>query len=291
MGIFYNNNSNNKYDVELILESLKSKLNSIVNNSFQKAYYQIKTKNDLYNWKNEIINLILKEIDTFKYDLKKLIQDLNQKESLESEEQDRQNERLKSQKEKSKILNQNKLLNDNKSHQYYKENKISIGDKSHQYYNQNKQLSGNKFHQYYYGNKQSDGDNFNKRSYQNKPLSGSKFCQLNNQNIQQNRQANDSKLIKKININQNKRLDIFTSKDIQEENKKITKIFQKEALNNYNDDEEIENENIAKFLIKVANVSRKAYNNSNKLFINMFKEFSKFTNGEKNISTLKNDSN
>ena len=104
MGIFYNNNSNNKYDVELILESLKSKINSIVNNSFQKAYYQIETKNDLYNWKNEIINLILKEIDTFKYDLNKLIQDLNQKEPIKSEEQNGQNARLKSQNEKRKIL-------------------------------------------------------------------------------------------------------------------------------------------------------------------------------------------
>ena len=131
--------------------------------------------------------------------------------------------------------------------------------------------------------------NIIKKTNNYKPLSGSKLYQLNNQNIQQNRQANDSKLIKKININQNKRLDIFTSKDIQEENKKITKIFQKEALNYINDDEKIENENIAKFLINVANVSRKAYNNSNELFINMFKEFSKFTNGEKNIPTLKND--
>ena len=77
MGNFYNNNSNNIYDVEPILESLKSKINSLVNNSFQKAYYQIKTKKDLYNWKNEIICLILKEIDTFKYDLKELIKDLN----------------------------------------------------------------------------------------------------------------------------------------------------------------------------------------------------------------------
>ena len=76
MGIFYINNSNNKYDVELIFESLKSKINSIVNKSFQKAYYQIKTKNDLYKWKEEIICLIHKEIDLFKYDLKKIIQSL-----------------------------------------------------------------------------------------------------------------------------------------------------------------------------------------------------------------------
>ena len=289
MGNFYNNNSNNIYDVEPILESLKSKINSIINNSFNKVYYQIKTKNDLNNWKNEIICLILKEIDLFKYDLKKLIQDLNQKEPLETEEQNGQNSRLKSQNAKGKIINQNKLLNDNKSNQYYNQNKQSNGDKSHLYYNQNKQLSGNKSHQYYYGNKQSAGDNFNKKSYQNKPLSGSKFYQLNNQKIQQNSQANDSELIKKININQNKRLDIFTSKDIQEENKKITNIFEKEALNYIDNNEKIKNENIAKFLIKVANVSRKAYNNSNELFINMFNEFSKFTEEEKNISALKND--
>ncbi len=48
-------------------------------------------------------------------------------------------------------------------------------------------------------------DNFNKKSNQNRPRSGSKFYQLNSQNIQLNRQANDSKLTKKI---------IFTSKDI-----------------------------------------------------------------------------
>ena len=69
-------------------------------------------------------------------------------------------------------------------------------------------------------------------------------------------------------------MDIFTSKDIQEEKKQITRIFQKEALNCIDDREEIENENIAKFLINMANVSRKAYNNSNELFINIFKEFS-----------------
>ena len=223
--------------------------------------------------KNEIICLILKEIDLFKYDLKKLIQDLNQKEPLETEEQNGQNSRLKSQNAKGKIINQNKLLSGNKSNQYYNQNKQSNGDESHQYYNQNKQLSGNKSHQYCYGNKQSACDNFNKKSYQNKPLSGSKFYQLNNQKIQ----------------HQNKRLDIFTSKDIQEENKKITNIFEKEASNYIDNDEEIENENIAKFLIQVANVSRKAYNNSNELFINMFQEFSKFMQEENNISTLKND--
>jgi hypothetical protein len=39
----------------------------------------------------------------------------------------------------------------------------------------------------------------------------------------------------------------------------------------------------------VANVSRQAYNNSKDLFINMFKEFSKYPKKENNISALKND--
>ncbi len=45
----------------------------------------------------------------------------------------------------------------------------------------------------------------------------------------------------------------------------------------------IENENIEKFLIKVANISRKAYNNSNELL----KEFSKITEEEKFILASK----
>ena len=65
----------------------------------------------------------------------------------------------------------------------------------------------------------------------------------------------------------------------------ITKTFQKETLNYIDDEEEIENESIAKFLIQVAHVSRIAYNKSNEIFINMFKEFSKFTEEKKDIST------
>ena len=64
----------------------------------------------------------------------------------------------------------------------------------------------------------------------------------------QNSQTNDSKLNKKINKNQNEILNIFTSKDIQEENKEFTKIFQnivKYYINNSKED--IKNE----FLIKV----------------------------------------
>ena len=62
------------------------------------------------------------------------------------------------------------------------------------------------------------------------------------------------------------KLNNFTSKDIQEENKEITRIFQNEAFNYIKDDEEVENENIAKFLKKVGEISRISYNQGKKLF-------------------------
>ena len=48
-----------------------------------------------------------------------------------------------------------------------------------------------------------------------------------------------------------KKLNTFSSKDIQEENKEITRYFQKDAINYIGDDEIVENKNIAKFLKKV----------------------------------------
>ena len=102
-----------------------------------------------------------------------------------------------------------------------------------------------------------------------------------------------SNIDKENNLNQIeknfKRLDYFTSKDIQDENKYITRIFQKEALNYIDDEEEKENENIAYYLKLIANDSRRAYNSSKKLFKKMFEEFSKTLNKKKAISTLKND--
>ena len=88
----------------------------------------------------------------------------------------------------------------------------------------------------------------NGNTVQKRPLSGYKLYQFNNQKMGQNSQTNDSKLNKKINKNQNEILNIFTSKDIQEENKEFTKIFQnivKYYINNSKED--IKNE----FLIKV----------------------------------------
>ena len=267
MEIFYCNNTKIKYNVDLILESLKSKINSIINNFCEEAYFKIKTKNDLYNWKNEIINLIHREIDKLKPDLQQLNNDLNQQEPIKSEERNGQNTRFGSQKEKCLILNQNMQLNDDKSYPFNNQNEKLFDDKSILNNNQNKK---------------STNDNFNKESNQYKEKNRHdtfiKFKQSNNQNMNQNEQ-----------INQDKKLDFFTSKDIQEENKEISRIFQKEALNYINDDDKIENETIAKFLINVAKVSRRAYNKSNDLFINMFKEFSNCSEEEKDISTLKND--
>ena len=97
-----------------------------------------------------------------------------------------------------------------------------------------------------------------------------------------------SKKIKRVK-NKNKKLDYFTSKDIQDKNKEITRIFQKEALDYIDDDEETENETIAKFLIDVANISRRAYNSSNDLLIKMFEEFLIYTEEKKSLSSLKND--
>jgi len=267
MEIFYSNNTKIKYNVELILKSLKSKINSIINNFCDEAYFKIKTKNDLYNWKNEIINLIHREIDKLIPDLQQLNKDLNQQEHIESEEHNGQNTRFGSQKEKYLILNKNIQLNDDKSYPFNNQNEKLFDDKSILNNNQNKK---------------STNDNFNKESNQYKEKNRHdtfiKFKQSNNQNMNQNEQNN-----------QDKKLDFFTSKDIQEENKEISRIFQKEALNYINDDDEIENETIAKFLINVAKVSRRAYNKSNDLFINMFKEFSNCSEEEKDISTLKND--
>ena len=84
--------------------------------------------------------------------------------------------------------------------------------------------------------------------------------------------------------NQNSiKLNIFTSKDIQEENKEITRIFQNEAFNYIKDDEEVENENIAKFLKKIGEISRISYNQGKKLYKIMKNKYLK--NFEKKFSS------
>ena len=165
----------------------------------------------------------------------------------------------------------------NKQEKYiYPLNREATGSKFYQSNNQNieqnKQVTSSIFNQSknlnIEQNRQNTASIFNKSNNQkieqNRRVTGSKFYLSQNKNLEQNRQTNGYKI-----IIQNKILDNFTTKDIQEENKEITKIFQKEALNYLDDNEEIENENIAKFLIKAANISKRAYNNSNELFINI----------------------
>ena len=76
-------------------------------------------------------------------------------------------------------------------------------------------------------------------------------------------------------IESNSELNIFTSKDIQEENKEITRNFQNETYNYMNINEQTENENAAKFLRNVAQISRISYNTSLKLLKDMETKFIK----------------
>ena len=85
---------------------------------------------------------------------------------------------------------------------------------------------------------------------------------------------NDKEIIKTDEINNNKKeykiernneLNIFTPKDIEEENKEITRNFQNEAFNYMNINENVENEYIALFLKEVATISRTAFNEGKQL--------------------------
>ena len=91
-----------------------------------------------------------------------------------------------------------------------------------------------------------------------------------------NSDINKINIIKEYKIETNSELNIFTAKDIQEENKEITRNFQNETYNYMNINEKIENENVAKFLRYVAQISRIAYNTSYKLLKEMEEKFIKF---------------
>ena len=92
--------------------------------------------------------------------------------------------------------------------------------------------------------------------------------------IKENDNKNESK------VESNSELNIFISKDIQEENKEITRNLQNEAYNYMNNTEQNENENIAKFLIQVARISRIAYNVSLKLMKEMKEKYIESKNSE-----------
>ena len=91
---------------------------------------------------------------------------------------------------------------------------------------------------------------------------------LNNKSIDK---SNEIITIKEYKIESKNGLNIFTSKDVQEENKEITRNFQTEAYNYMNTQEKVENQNIANFLIKAAKISRISFNVSQKI-LKMMKE-------------------
>ena len=78
-------------------------------------------------------------------------------------------------------------------------------------------------------------------------------------------QIKENSVKKEYKIENNSALNIIIPKDIQEENKEITRNFQNEAYNYMNANEKVENENVASFLKKVAIISRISYKNSKNL--------------------------
>ena len=81
------------------------------------------------------------------------------------------------------------------------------------------------------------------------------------------------------------KIEVFTSEEIQSKNKKITTEFEKISYDYYNDDDENENSSIAEFLIEVANISRKAFNDSNKYLKNVYNDFENKQKGTTIISS------
>jgi hypothetical protein len=77
---------------------------------------------------------------------------------------------------------------------------------------------------------------------------------------------NENNIVKEIKIESKNEFNCFTSKDIQEENKEITRRFQNEAYNYMNSNESQENECVAFFLKDMAKISRISYTEGKKLF-------------------------
>ena len=75
---------------------------------------------------------------------------------------------------------------------------------------------------------------------------------------------------------------VFTSKDIQNYYSEIIDYYKRYSVNYINDDEP-ENKTIGEFLEKVANISRKSYNDSNKFLTLLYKEFKNIENNYETI--------
>jgi len=97
------------------------------------------------------------------------------------------------------------------------------------------------------------------------------------ENKSENKPENNIK--KEYKIESNSELNMFTPKDIQDENKEITRNFQNEAYNYMNANEKVENENVASFLKNVAIISRLSFKERKSLYQIM---------EEKYVKTLEN---
>ena len=71
---------------------------------------------------------------------------------------------------------------------------------------------------------------------------------------------------------------VFTSKDIQNYYSEIIDYFKRYSTNYIDDDDEPENKTVGEFLEKVANISRKSYNDSNKFLELLYDKFNNIKN-------------
>ena len=76
---------------------------------------------------------------------------------------------------------------------------------------------------------------------------------------------------------------VFTSKDIQNYYSEIIDYFKRYSTNYIDDDDEPENKTVGEFLEKVANISRKSYNDSNKFLELLYDKFNNIKNKSETI--------
>ena len=110
---------------------------------------------------------------------------------------------------------------------------------------------------------------------------------ISDNKIQENKNENINNIKKEYKIESSNELNTFTSKDIQEENKEITRNFQNETYNYMNANEKVENENVALFLKEVARITRISYN-QRKLLYKLMKD--KYIKEKGNISIIDENS-
>ena len=102
-------------------------------------------------------------------------------------------------------------------------------------------------------------ENWKNELLSNLNLEISKTLFWNEENNIEMEKENDNNIVNEIRIESE--LNGFTSKDIEDENKEITRYIQDEAYNYMTGEDKIENEYVAAFLKYVAKISRCSYSN------------------------------